>query len=103
MPIAVQTGLWSEGARLPLAPYHGGDFVHRLPYLYHALGDTRAARDAAFLLARWSYLYPSLTDAEQLGFAVIAPATMYHRDQRLVQRRFGYQRLTNLRTGLLYS
>ena len=103
MPIAAQLGMWSEGARLPLAPYHGGDFVHRLPYLYHALGDTRAARDAAFLLARWSYLYPAQTDAQLLGFAVIAPATMYNLDQRLVRRRFGYQRLTNLRSGLLYS
>ncbi|HJN08710.1 MAG TPA: hypothetical protein QF564_08450 [Pirellulaceae bacterium] len=103
MPIAYQAGLWSEGARLPLAPYHGNDFVHRLPYLYHALGDTKAARDAAFLLARWAYIYPSFTDAQMLGYSVIAPASMYNRDTRLVQRRFGYQRPANLRSGLLQS
>jgi len=103
MPIAYLMGLWWEGARLPLAPYHGNDFVHRLPYLYHALGDRRAARDAALLLAKWAYIYPSFTDAQMLGYAVIAPASMYNRDMRLVQRRFGYQRPANLRTGLLYS
>ena len=103
MPIAVQVGLWIEGARLPLAPYHGGDFVHRLPYLYHALNDGRAARDAALLLAKWAHIYPAHTDAQMLGYAVIAPASMYNRDMRLVQRRFGYQRPANLRTGLLYS
>ena len=77
MPIAREVGLWAEGARLPLAPYHGDDFTHRLPYLYHALGDEKAARDAAFLLARWAYAYPAHTDAEMLGYAVVAPASTH--------------------------
>lgn len=103
MGVATAVGIWSEGARLPLAPYHGAEFNYRLPYLYHALGDERAARDAAFLLVRWAYAYPAFTDDQMLGYAVIAPASMYNRDMRLVQRRFGYQRPANLMTGLIYS
>ncbi|MHC4717948.1 MAG: hypothetical protein ACYS5V_13320, partial [Planctomycetota bacterium] len=103
MPISALNGLWWEGARLPLAPYHGDDMTHRLPYLYHALGDRRAARDAALLLCKWAYLYPSLTEAQMLGFAVIAPAGRYHRDSRLLQNRFGYMRTYNLLLGLVHS
>jgi len=103
MPIAALAGAWSEGARLPLAPYHGGEFMRRLPFLYHALGDERAARDAALILCKWASMYPGLTDDLTLGFAVFPCGDDYKRDTRLIQRRFGYQRFTNLMTGLLVS
>lgn len=103
MPIAVALGWWWEGSRLALAPYHGANYDRRLPYLYLATGNTHAARDAAFMLARWAYLYPALTDDQMLGAAVVAPGIPYHRDPRLRWRRFGYQRTSNLMLGLLYS
>lgn len=103
MPIANAVGQWWEGSRLPLAPYHGMNFDKRLPYLYQAMGNEHAARDAALMLARWAYLYPGLSDAQILGYAVVAPGIPYDRDMRLRWRRFGYQRTAALMLGLLHS
>ncbi|HSN30114.1 MAG TPA: hypothetical protein VLT45_27695 [Kofleriaceae bacterium] len=103
LPIAAQLGWWWEGTRLPLAPYHGNNYDRRLPYLYYAANNRHAARDAAFMLARWAYLYPTLSDAQMLGFALVAPYPPFHRDYRLRARRFGYARLSNLMLGLLHS
>ncbi len=70
----------------PLAATDGDDLVHRLPYLYHALGDRRAARDAALLLCKWAHLYPTFTQAQVLDGSLIAPAGIYERDLRLASR-----------------
>ena len=91
MPISVVMGDWWAVSRQPLAPFHG-ESAGRLPYLYHALNDRRAARDAAFMLCKWAYLYPSLTENQTLGFAMMAPATEYRWDLRLKKNRFGYLR-----------
>ncbi|MBV8758538.1 MAG: hypothetical protein JO257_14730, partial [Deltaproteobacteria bacterium] len=103
LPIASQLGWWWEGTRLPLAPYHGENVDRRLPYLYFAADNRHAARDAAFMLARWAYLYPAISDSQMLGYALVAPFPPFHRDFRLHARRFGYMRLSSLMLGLLHS
>jgi hypothetical protein len=80
----------------------GDDQTYRLPYLYHALGNERAARDAAFELAHWAYIYPSFSDAMTMGFNVIDPASIYNRDMRLRQRYIDYG-LTGIQQGLALS
>lgn len=104
MPIAQQLGLRWQQCWLPFAGWHGGDYEYRLPYRYHAFNDREAARDAAFLLARWAYIYPTHTDVQSLGYATISPASMYNRDMRLVQRAmmfyWGSSRGMNLNRGL---
>ena len=100
MPISVVMGEWWVHSRQPLAPYHGMG-GGKLPYLYHALDDRRAARDAAFMFCKWAYLYPTITENQMLGYAVLAPSTDYQMDLRLKRNRFGYMRTNNLMIGLV--
>lgn len=104
MPLAVPLGNQWTSVWSPFAGWHGSVDEYRLPYLYHALDNQNAARDAAFLLARWAWTYPTHTDAQTLGYAVIAPASMYNRDMRLVLRGLmfyrGSSRGANLQQGL---
>lgn len=85
-----------------LGAHDGNDIVHRVPYLYHALGNANAARDAAFLLCRWAHLYPAFTDAMILNGSLIAPAGIYKRDLRL-RSRFLNEGLDGLQQGLAVS
>jgi hypothetical protein len=80
----------------------GSDETYRLPYLYHALGNERAARDAALLLARWATIYPTFTDAMLMGFNMVAPGSIYNRDMRLRQRYLNFG-LSSLQQGLAQS
>ncbi len=85
-----------------LATWDGDDITHRVPYLYHALGNENAARDAALLLCRWAYLYPTISDAMVINGSLIAPAGIYNRDLRLASR-FINEGLDGLQQGLATS
>jgi hypothetical protein len=85
-----------------LAPWDGFELNYRLPYLYHALGDKRAARDAAMLLCRWAYIYPAFTLAQNLEFNLISPASIYNRDLKL-DRKGTDDGLRGLEQGLAVS
>lgn len=104
LPLAQLLGQRWEACWMPLAGWHGNDLTYRLPYLYHALGNRNAARDAALLLCRWAWTYPTHTDQQTLGYALISPASMYNRDLRLRTRAlmfyWGSDRGSNLQQGL---
>ena len=104
LPLAQLLGQRWEACWMPLAGWHGNDLTYRLPYLYHALGNRNAARDAALLLCRWAWTYPTHTDQQSLGYALISPASMYNRDLRLRTRAlmfyWGSDRGSNLQQGL---
>ncbi len=104
LPLAVALGVRWQSCWSPIAGWHGGDITYRLPYLYHALGNRNAARDAALLLCRWAWTYPTHTDQQTLGYALISPASMYQRDMRLRQRAlmfyWGSDRGASLQQGL---
>ena len=85
-----------------LGAHDGNDIVHRVPYLYHALGNRNAARDAAFLLCRWAHIYPTFSDAMILSGSLIAPAGIYKRDLRL-RTRFLNEGVDGLQQGLAVS
>jgi hypothetical protein len=107
LPIAQLAGLQWISVWSPLATWHGEDIQYRLPYLYHALDHRNAARDAAFLLCRWAYTYPTHTDAQSLGYALISPWSYLNRDARLVQRALAFYwggcRGATLQQGLALS
>ena len=86
----------------PLAPTDGDNLIHRIPYLYHALGDRRAARDAALLLCKWAHIYPTFTQAQVLDGSLIAPAGIYSRDLRLASR-YVNEGLDGLQQGFAVS
>jgi hypothetical protein len=92
---------WTAMAN-PVAITDGDDAEHRLPYLYHVLGDRRAARDAALLLCKWAYIFPTFTQAQVLDGSLIAPATPYNYDPRLV-RRFANGEINGIQQGLAVS
>lgn len=95
------TERWTAMAGL-LATYDGDDIYHRTPLLYHALGNRRAARDAALMLCHWAYIYPTFTQAQVLDFALISPASIYNRDLRLANR-YVNDGLDGLQAGLAMS
>lgn len=101
-PLAGRLGGRWKACWSPIAGWHGGN--GRIPYLYHALDNKVAARDAALLLCKWAYIYPTHTDAQTLGYATIAPASRYHRDMRLLYRAlmfyWGSPRGANLQNSL---
>jgi hypothetical protein len=85
-----------------LGPWDGDDIDNRLPLLYHALGNRRAARDAALLLCRWAYVYPTFTQAQVIDYSLINPASIYNRDLRL-RTRYVNDGLHGLQQGLAQS
>jgi|GEM_PF-506988 len=104
LPLATMLGTQWMYCWSTMAGWHGGVSEYRLPYIYHALGQENAARDAALILARWAYTYPTHTDAQTLGYTVISPASMYQRDMRLMRRGLmfyrGSSRGANLQNNL---
>jgi hypothetical protein len=89
---------WTAVAN-PVGVTDGDDTVRRLPYLYHVLDDRRAARDAALLLCKWAYIFPTFTQAQVLDGSLIAPSTVYSYDPRLV-RRFSNGEINGIQQGL---
>lgn len=85
-----------------LGAWEGNDVIHKVPYLYHVLGNKNAARDAAFLLCRWAYIYPAMSDAMVLNGSLTSPAGIYKRDVRLTVRYLN-EGLSGLQQGLAVS